>query len=135
MTTNSASYDGQAGVLKIGSNAVAEVRSFTIDQETATVEKTKMGDTSRSYLPSLAQFSGTMSVFHRDDDTAHNAIFAAAQGGDPVTIELFPSGETTGIKLNGTVLITGDSISSNFDSMVEREISFQGSGGLTKTDL
>ena len=76
-----------------------------------------------------------MSVFHRDDDAAHNAVFAGAQGGAAVTIELYPSGETTGIKLNGTILITGDSISSNFDSMVEREISFQGSGGLTKTNL
>ena len=46
MATNSASYDGQAGVVKFdvaGSpTAVAEVRSFTIDQETATVEKTKI---------------------------------------------------------------------------------------------
>ena len=139
MATNSASYDGQAGVVKFdvaGSpTVVAEVRSFTIDQETATVEKTKMGDTSRSYLPSLAQFSGTMSVFHRDDDSAHNAIFLSAQGGSAATIEVYPSGESTGVKLSGEILITGDSISSNFDSMVEREISFQGNGNLTKTNL
>ena len=139
MATNSTSYDGQTGVVKFdvsGSPAVvAEVRSFTIDQETATVEKTKMGDTARSYLPSLAQFSGSMSVYHRDDDAAHNAIFLSAQGGSAASIEVYPSGETTGVKLSGEILITGDSITSNFDSMVEREISFQGNGALTKTNL
>lgn len=138
MATNTATYTGELGVVKYDvagtPTAVAEIRSFTIDQEQATVEQTVMGDTTRSYLPSLAQFSGSMDVFFRDDDDAANALFAGI-GAGAATIEIYPSGETTGVKLAGEIIVTGHSMSSNFDGMVEASVSFQGSGALTKTDL
>jgi predicted secreted protein len=135
MAYGTTTFDGQAGVVKADVSgtptAVAEVRSFTIDQETATVESTVMGDTARSYLPSLTQFSGTMDVFLRDNDDAQNVL--ATMGADPLTLEVFPSGETTGQKLTGEIIITGHSITSNFDGMVEASVTFQGSGALTKS--
>jgi len=138
MAINTVAYTGETGVVKYDvagtPTAVAEIRSWTIDQEQATVEKTKMGDTTRSYLPSLAQFSGTMDVFFRDNDAAANALFSGIGSGE-ATIEIYPSGETTGVKLSGEIIVTGQSISSNFDGMVESSISFQGSGALTKADL
>jgi len=138
MATNTTTYNGQSGVVKYDvtgtPTAVAEVRSFTIDQETATVENTVMGDSDRTYLPSLSQFSGSMDVYFRDDDSAANALFAGI-GADAATIELYPSGETTGIKLSGEIIVTGHSITSNFDGMVEASVSFQGTGALTKADL
>jgi hypothetical protein len=48
-------------------------------------------------------------------------------------VELYPSGESTGIKLVGDVIITGHSITSNFDGPVEASITFQGTGALTRT--
>ena len=138
MAVNTTTYTGETGVIKYDVSgtptAVAEVRSFTVDQEQATVETTKMGDTSRTYLPSLGQFSGSMDVFFRDNDTAANALFAGI-GAGAATVEIYPSGVSTGIKLSGEIIITGHSISSNFDGMVEASISFQGSGALTKADL
>jgi predicted secreted protein len=138
MATNTTTYNGQSGVVKYDvsgtATAVAEVRSFTIDQETATVENTVMGVSDRTYLPSLSQFSGSMDVYFRDDDSAANALFAGI-GADAATIELYPSGETTGIKLSGEIIVTGHSISSNFDGMVEASVTFQGTGALTKADL
>jgi len=138
MATNTATYTGELGVVKYDvsgtATAVAEIRSFTIDQEQATVETTKMGDTTRTYLPSLSQFSGSMDVFFRDDDNAANALFSGI-GAGAATVEIYPSGETTGIKLSGEIIVTGHSISSNFYGMVEASVSFQGSGALTKTDL
>ena len=135
MAYGSTTFDGQAGVIKVTSGgsqvAVAEVRSFTIDQETATVESTVMGDTARSYLPSLTQFSGTADVFLRDDD-AGQTVFET-MGADPVTLEVYPSGETTGQKLAGNIIVTGHSITSNFDGMVEASITFQGVTALTKS--
>jgi predicted secreted protein len=138
MATNTTTYNGQSGVVKYDvtgtPTAVGEVRSWTIDQETATVENTVMGDSDRTYLPSLSQFSGSMDVYFRDDDSAANALFAGI-GADAASIELYPSGETTGIKLSGEIIVTGHSITSNFDGMVEASVSFQGTGALTKTDL
>ena len=50
-------------------------------------------------------------------------------------IELFPSGTTTGIKLAGNIIVTGHSVSSNFDGAVEASIQFQGSGALARTPV
>jgi len=139
MATNNATYTGEAGVVKFSDDtsavvAVASVRSFTLDQETQTIESSVMGTTGRTYLAGLTQFSGTMDVYLRDDDDGQNSLFSAI-GANPAAIELYPSGETTGVKLSGNVIITGHSITSNFDGMVEASITYQGSGALTKTPL
>ena len=83
----------------------------------------------RTYKAGLTDFSGTMDLYMRDSDDAQQAL--RTQGSAPATIQLFPSGETTGATLTGEVLITGFSISSSFDGMVEATASFQGTGGLT----
>jgi hypothetical protein len=124
---------GEQGVVKIGADTVASVRSFTIDQEQAVVEKTVMGSSSRSYLPSLNQFSGSMDVYYDDSDTAQQAILTNIQatGTSNVAIELYPSGTATGAKLSGNIIITGHSITSSMDGVVEASITFQGDGALT----
>ena len=142
MAINSGVYTGESGVVKFSGSdssvvAVASVRSFTIDQETQTIESTTMGSTARSYEPGLKQFSGSMDVYFRDDNGGQIELFNAigGTGSAGTAIELYPSGETTGVKLNGNVIITGHSITSNFDGMVEASITFQGDGALTRTEL
>ncbi len=141
MATNTATYTGESGVIKFSEDgsavvAVGNVRSFSIDQETQTIESTVMGSGSRTYLPGLKQFSGTMDVFFRESDEGQKSLFDAIGGSFGSTaIELYPSGLVTGIKLSGNVIITGHSISTNFDGMTEASITFQGDGALTKTEL
>ena len=140
MAVNTGTYTGEAGTIKFnqsGSNiTVASVRSFNIEQPSDTIEDTTMSSDGafRTYKSGLSNFSGSADVFFRDDDDAQNLLFSAI-GSDAQAIELYPSGETTGVKLTGNVLITGHSITANFDGMVEASISFQGSGALTKTAL
>ena len=145
MATNATSYTGESGVVKFSDtssavSAVASVRNFTIDTETQAIESTAMGSGSRSYLPGLRQFSGTMDLFFRDDDNngaGQKALHDAALSTQATStaVELYPSGETTGIKLSGNIIITGHSITANFDGMVEASVTFQGDGALTRTDL
>lgn len=141
MAVNSGVYTGESGVVKfVGDDstvaAVASVRSFTIDREVQTIETTVMGDTSRSYQAGLAQFSGSLDVYLRDDDAGQSNFLSYVENPDSVAkIELFPSGETTGIKLSGNIIVTGHSITSNFDGAVEASIQFQGSGALSRTEL
>lgn len=143
MATNNTTYTGESGVVKFTDNSsstvinVASIRSFTIDQEVDAIESTTMGDGARTYIPGLRQFSGTMDIFFRDTVANGNMnLFDAANAASTTgLIEVYPSGETTGIKLSGTVIITNHSISSNFDGMVEASVSFQGTGALTKTSL
>ena len=142
MAANATTYTGENGALKYDvagtPTAVAAVRSFTIDVETSTVETTVMGATggARTFLPTQNSFSGSADVYLRDEDGAQDAFYTASTtGAEPATLEVFPSGATTGIKLSGEVIVTGYSITSNFDGLVEASITFQGTGALTKTDV
>tara|TARA_R100001463_G_scaffold76347_7_gene130442 strand:- start:73 stop:498 length:426 start_codon:yes stop_codon:yes gene_type:complete len=141
MATNTGTYTGEAGVVKFSDDSsavatIASVRSFSVEQSMDTVEDTVMSSdgASRTYKGGLSSFSGSMDVYLRDDDDGQNSLFSAI-GNNAAAIELYPSGETTGVKLSGNVLITSHSINANFDGMVEASISFTGSGALTKTAL
>ena len=138
MATNlTASYTGESGSVSYGGSTVASVRSFTVDNETQTIETTAMGATggARTYLPGLTQWTGSMDVYQIDDDAEQTALLAAAQGGAEATLVLYPSGSGIGISLTGQVVITGHSLTSSFDGMVEGSISFQGSGALTRATI
>jgi predicted secreted protein len=139
MSANAGTYTGESGTVEFGTDSsqavVASVRSFTIDQETQTIEDTVMGSVDRTYKAGLSQFSGSMDVYFRDDNSTQVDLFNAIGSDDTHTINLYPSGSTTGIKLSGNIVVTGHSISSNFDGMVEASITFQGSGALTRTVL
>jgi len=145
MATNTTTYTGESGVVKFTDLStssvvnVASVRSFSVDQTLDAIESTVMGDGARTYIPGLRNFSGTMDVYWREDSAAGTGnvnLFDAANTGTTTSlIELYPSGETTGIKLSGSVVITSHSITANFDGMVEASVAFQGSGALTKTEL
>ena len=133
------SYSGESGAIKFSDNSsavqlVAAVRNFTVDQETQAIESTVMGTTGRTYLGGLTQFSGSADLYLIDDDAGQDSLFAAI-GNNAAAIELYPSGTSTGVKLSGNVIITGHSITSNHDGMVEASITFQGSGALTKADV
>ena len=48
-----ATHKGSEGTVKVGSNAVAEIRSYSIEESADTLEDTSMGDSARTYKPSL----------------------------------------------------------------------------------
>lgn len=123
-----ATHTGSAGTIKIGANAVAELRSFSIEETADTVEDTVMTDTARSFKPTLTSFSGSADVYWDETDTAQIALSAGAE----VTIGFYPEGAaSTSTYYSGSCIVTGVSRSSSFDGMVEASISLQGNGALT----
>ena len=52
-------HKGSEGTVKVGANAIAEIRSFSIEETGDTLEVTTMGDTARTYVPSLTSWSGS----------------------------------------------------------------------------
>ena len=126
-------HAGSEGTIKIGSSTLGEIKSFSINESADTIEKTKMGDSARSFLPGLQSFDGTASVNFDETDAGQNACDV---GGTAITLEVYPEGATTGdTYFTGSAIVTGFAINSSFDGIVEAEISFQGSGGLTKTTV
>ena len=138
MATNTAVYSGHSGVAKfdVGGSAtlVASITAFSIDNSGDALETTVLGSSARTYVAGLTNATGSMSLLWRDDDGAQLALFAGP-GSAPATLELYPSGQTTGIKLSGEVIITSHSIDTGLDGAVTAECAFQVSGALTKADL
>ena len=128
-----ATHAGSEGTVKVGSDAIAEIRSFSIEETADTLEDTSMGDGARTYKPSLTSFSGSVDVFWDETDTAGQGALTV---GAEVTLNLYPEGDTAGdTYLSGAAIVTGRSVSSSFDGLVEMSISVQGNGALTQTTV
>jgi len=126
-----ATHLGKEGTVQVGSNAIGEIRSFSIDETIDTVEDTSMGDSAKSYLASIKDFSGSVDVLYDEADTNGQTALAV---GSSVTLNFAPEGSDSGdVKLTGTAIVTGKSITSSFDGLVESTITVQGTGGLTTT--
>ncbi len=124
-----ATHSGKDGIVKVGANPVAEVRSFSLNETADTVEDTTMGDSARTHIVTLTSFDGSLDVYWDETDT--NGQIALGVGSS-VTLDLYPEGDGAGATYyTGTASVTSVSKSSSFDGMVEQSISVQGNGPLT----
>jgi hypothetical protein len=87
-----ATHTGSEGTIKIGSDTLGELRSYSLESTAETIEDTSMGDSSRSYKVGLTTFTGTASVFFDETDTAQGNLDAGAS----ITLEVYPEGADTG---------------------------------------
>ena len=128
-----ATHTGSEGTVKVGANTIAEIRSFSIDETGDTLEDTTMGDTARTYKSSLTSFSGSVDVFYDETDTTGQGALTV---GSEITINAYPEGDTAGDTYkSGSAIVTGVSLTSSFDGMVESSITFQGNGSLTTSTV
>lgn len=128
-----ATHTGSEGTVKVGSNAIAEIRSFSIEESADTLEDTTMGDTARTYKPSLTTFTGSVDVLWDETDTTGQGALTI---GAEVTLNLYPEGDASGdTYLTGSAIVTGRTVNSSFDGLVEMSISVQGNGALTQTTV
>ena len=130
-----ATNKGSSGVVKIAASGgsaavVGEVRSYSIDTTADTVEDTVMGDTARTYLPSLT--SATLSVeCYWDDGDAQQLVL---DEGTDIDWEIHPTGTGAGEKYySGGGVVTAKTITASFDGMVEASFSVQVSGAVAES--
>ena len=124
-----ATHTGSSGTVKVGANAIAELRSWSLDQSQDTVETTKLGDTVKTYSATQSSSSGTMDCFWDETDT--NGQVACTIGAT-VTLNLYPEGATSGdTYYTGSAIITSVGVSQTHDGIVERSIGFQVTGAVT----
>lgn len=128
-----ATHTGSEGTVKVGSDVIAEIRSFSIEEQGDTLEDTTMGDTARTYKPSLTSFSGSVEVFWDETDTAGQGALTV---GAEITINFYPEGDTSGdTYYTGAAIVTGRTINSSFDGLVEASLTLQGNGALTASTV
>tara|TARA_R110000868_G_scaffold313856_3_gene574865 strand:- start:2974 stop:3366 length:393 start_codon:yes stop_codon:yes gene_type:complete len=126
-------FSGKDGVIKSGSNAVAEVRSWSIEETAGTTNDTVMGDDWDTHKVTQKSWSGSCDVYFDDTDADGQATFVA---GASVTVHFQMEGDTSGDHdFTGTVTITSRSVSSSHDGIIEASFSFTGNGALTESTV
>jgi predicted secreted protein len=134
-----ATLAGNNGAISINGIAVLAVRNFSIEMTEDTIETTVMGVDVRTYVGGLSAFSGSADVyFDSSDYDTNEASFnptAGLVGAAGVTGKFYVLLDATGTNsdqaFTGTIIVTGYTVNSSMDGMVEASISFQGSGAVT----
>jgi predicted secreted protein len=135
---------GNNGVVKLDASvggtvaAIAAVRTFSVELTRDTIETSTMTTDVRTFVTGLSSWSGNADIYF--DPAASTGTIATHAVLNPtsglvgqatLTVELYLN-DTAG-KFSGEVIITGFTVNSSMDGMVEASISFQGSGPCTFT--
>jgi len=130
---------GNDGSLVVGSTTIAALRNFTVEYKKDTIETTTMGNDSKTYVDGLSSWAGSADVYF--DPTVDGAattgsgvfnLTTSTVGASPVIAKFYVWQATgaTDIAYTGTCVVTGYSVKSKHDGLVEAAITFQGSGAL-----
>lgn len=128
------SLTGKSGVVRVdevgqpgGTYAIAEVKSWTVEQQVDVLDTTTMGSgDDRTYVSSIAGWTGSVDVIWDDPYDEAEVISVGKQ----ILIDFYPDGSPTGEVIGGTCTVTGVSVSASFDGLVEASISVEGTGQL-----
>ena len=128
-----ATHTGSSGIIKIGTNTIAEVRSFTIDTTAELLEDTALTDTSKTFK--VGKKCATVSVECFCDETDTNGQIALAEGSS-VAMDLFPEGaDSSDYYFSGTWLVTATSVSVPTDGIIEATFSATLTGNLSRSTV
>jgi len=135
---------GNNGVLKLDASVggavatIAAVRNFSIELTSDTIETSTMGVDVRTYVKGMSSWSGSADIYYDPaSSTGHLAVHTVLNptsgtvGSGTLTFEGYLA-DTAG-KFSGEVIVTGFTVNSAMDGMVEASISFQGSGACAYT--
>jgi hypothetical protein len=128
-----ATLTGNDGQVILDGDAVAAVRNFSIDITADTIETTTMGVDTRTYVSGLSSYSGSADVYFDPVNFNGNVQFnptSNSVGTSPIAGKFYVKQDATNdiVFWANALVVTGYSISSAMDGMVEASISFQGSG-------
>lgn len=133
-----ATLTGNNGAVSIDGVNVVNVRNFSIEMTADTIETSTMGTDVRTYVKGMSSFSGSADVYFdpSDFDTNESKFnpTAGLVGASGVAVKLYIEqnySSTSDYAFTGDVIVTGYTVNSSFDGLVEASISFQGTGGTT----
>ena len=128
-----ATHVGTSGVVKVGTDTVAEVTGFTIDESNDTVEDTSLTDTSKTYKALRSDATGTIECHWDETDTSGQGALTV---GASVTLNLYPEGaDAADTYYTGSAIVTGVSQNVSLDGVIARTITVQFSGGVSTTTV
>jgi len=125
-----ATHAGSEGKVFVGSSQVAEVKSWSLEITSDTVDASIIGTEWRKNQATIKSWSGSLDGFWDETDTTGQGELTA---GATVTLNLYPEGDDTGATYwSGDAIVTSISYSASFDGLVEVTFSFTGNGALSE---
>ena len=125
---------GRDGQVALNGNAVVSTRNFSVDITSDTIETSTMGTDVRTYVKGMSSWSGSADIYFNTSDYQIDIIQALSTktiGDSPVQVKFYLDQDATNdIALYGNGVVTGYSVKSAMDGLVEATISFQGSGAI-----
>ena len=121
---------GKDGAVYSGSNAVAEIRDWSLETTSEVADDTVMGDTWMTHTATQKSWTASFTAFWDPTDTNGQQTLTE---GSSITLKLYPTGNNSGdYEWSGTATITSVSKSASFDGFVEASFPAQGSGALVE---
>jgi len=128
-----ANHTGQAGTVKLSSNAVGSVSGFSLDTTGDVIENSNLGSTARQYLAGRTSWSANVEThFDETDSNGQQALTV----GSTVVLNLYPEGADSGdYYWSGSAIVTGESHSVTLDDTIKSTFTAQGTGVLTRSTV
>ncbi len=127
-----ANHKGSEGVVQVGSNDIAEIRGWSLNESAGTMDDSNLNDEWETHKAARKAWDGQFDAFWDETDT--NGQQAMTIGAE-VTLNLRPEGAVATGKtfFTGSAIITGKSKSAQIDGIVEQSFTFKGNGALTES--
>lgn len=128
-----ATHKGSEGVVKVGTDTVAEITGWSLDETADTIEDTALSDSAKTFLSDLTSWTASADAHWDETDTTGQG---ALTSGATVTLNLYPEGDVTGDTFwSGSAIVTSISRSGAIGSTISASFSFQGTGALTESTV
>lgn len=119
---------GKGGKVMIGANAVASVKSWSLDASADTLNTEALGDSWKSVIIGLKEWSASVELDWDMSDTAQTAIQTAYLNGTSVSVKLYTNATNY---YSGTAFISSLSVETPVDDLVGATAELSGSGALS----
>ncbi len=129
----SVKYHGKRGIVYLSTSgttaasAVGTIRGFTLDLSRDYPEVTEFGDTNKTYVVGLPNFTGTLDGFFASDQSP---IMTAQQSVNGVNIYLYPSSDAISKWIGGPGFLDA-TIRTAVDQAVVETANFRANGAWT----
>ena len=118
---------GKDGSISAGLNNLANITSFTINEEADTLETTAMGNAGyKTFVGSLKSWSGTVEAVFDDTDSA------VAVGSAITLTVVVDDGSSNQVQYSGSCIVTSRSVEVGVADLVTVSFDVTGSGALTE---
>lgn len=123
-------HTGKGGAVRIGTDAIAAVQSWSLDIQTETAKGWGMGDAWTTSETTVQSWSGNVECYFDPADVDGQG---ALLPGTSVPLAFYPHATATGAAFfSGTGIITGQPISAPKGDFVSITFNFEGQGALVR---